>query len=99
MFLEINPNASADKGWEKAQQRSFLAEKLKYWIKDELLNMTLVKEKTPPETGVPLLQHDVTVLAENVDIVKVFHSLFNYVQSHTIYPTQNDAMLMTPQTW
>lgn len=98
MFLEINPNASADKGWEKAQQQWFLAEKLKYWIKDELLNMTLVKEKTPPETGVPLLQHDVTVLAENVDIVKVLHSLFNDVQSQTIYPTQNDAMLMTPQT-
>lgn len=66
-------------------------------IKDELLNMTLVNKKAP-ETGVPLLQHDVTVLAENVDIVKVLHSLFNDVQSHAIYPTQNDVMLMTPQT-
>lgn len=66
-------------------------------IKDELLNKTLVNKKAP-ETGVPLLQHDVTVLAENVDTVKVLHSLFNDVQSHAIYPTQNDAMLMTPQT-
>lgn len=99
MFLEINPNASDDKGWGKAQQQCFLAEKLKYWIKEELLNMTLAKEKTPPETGVPLLQHDVTVLAENVDTVKVLHSLFNDVQSHTIYPKQNDAMLMTLQNW